>query len=146
LASTADTQNLSHVTAGQTAAGTADAANLARLTSGQTAANSSEALQINRETGGLTSATTLAQDQSSLAAAGLDSATSSQYANWLSVQQMEWQKAGLTAQQQYQKASEYAASMGVVQNSAFNYWLSNKLGAKVPGTATPATTNAYATA
>lgn len=128
LASSADTQNRGNVTAGQAAAGATDSANLAQTTAGQSSANSAETLMIGRETGGLNSATALAQDQSALVTAGLNPATASSYANQLSVLQGQWQQAGLTAQQQYQKAQELAASMGVIANPAFNYYLSTKFG------------------
>jgi hypothetical protein len=139
LASNADTQNRGQITSGQTAAGAADTANLVQITGGQAAANSAETLDINRENGGLTAATTLAQDQSSLVAAGLSPATASSYATQLATLQAQWQQAGLTAQQQYQKAQDLASSMGIVLSSALNYWLSTKLGASVPGTTTATT-------
>ena len=136
LAGTADTRNLAQTYTGQIAAGATDAANLAQLSGGQVAANSAENMMINRETGGLASATTLAQDQAALTAAGLDSATSARYLNELQVQQAEWQKAGLTAQQQYQKATELMTSMGIVGNAATSYYLAQKFGQ-------PTTTNPY---
>jgi hypothetical protein len=136
-----DTTKLGYLTAGQAAAGSVDTGNLAKTVAGQGAANSAENLMINRETGGLSSATALAQDQSALTAAGLSSATASSYASQLAVSQAQWQQAGLTAQQQYQKAQELASSMGVVANSAFNYYLSTKFG----GGSTTTSTNPYAT-
>jgi hypothetical protein len=128
LAGSADSQNLGLVTAGQNAALGVDTANLAQTTAGQSAANSAETLMNNRLTGELNSATTLAQDESALTEAGLSAATASSYASQLGVLQAQWQQAGLTAQQQYQKAQDLAASMGVVANSSFDYYLSTKLG------------------
>jgi hypothetical protein len=142
LAGSADSQNLGLVTAGQNAALGVDTANLAKTTAGQSAANSAETLMNNRLTGELNSATTLAQDQSALVEAGLSAATASSYASQLGVLQAQWQQAGLTAQQQYQKAQDLAASMGVVVNSAFKYYLSTKFG----GGSTTTSTNPYSTA
>jgi hypothetical protein len=42
----------------------------------------------------------------------------------------QWTAAGLTAQQQYQKAQELMQTLGLVGNTAVNYYLSTKYGAK----------------
>ena len=54
----------------------------------------------------------------------------------LAVMQGEWTAAGLTAQQQYQKATELMTSMGIVGNAATSYYLAQKFGQ-------PTTTNPY---
>ena len=58
--------------------------------------------------------------------------------------QGQWTAAGLTAQQQYQKAQELMQTLGLVGNSAANYYLSTKFGGGTSSTAS-ATGPSYTT-
>jgi hypothetical protein len=131
-ASGADTSNLAQQGVLTSRASGADTSNLAYLTSGQTSADNAESLAITRITGGVDRATQLAQDQSALVLAGFKDADAQQFSTQLATLQGEWTAAGLTAQQQYTKATELAATFGQVSNSALNYWLGTKFGVKTP--------------
>ena len=143
LAGAADSANNTQLSTRAGIATGADAANLAQLTGGQSAAHSAEVDQQNRINGGIDRLTTLGNDQAALTEAGFSSADAERFSTQLAGMQGEWTAAGLTAQQQYQKAQDLMQSMGLVGNSAVNYYLSTKFG--TPKTGTSGTGSSYTT-
>jgi hypothetical protein len=128
IATAADSANNTQLSTRAGIATGADAANLAQLTGGQSAAHSAETDQQNRINGGLDRLTTIGNDEAALAEAGFSSADAELLSTELAGMQGEWTAAGLTAQQQYQKAQDLMQSMGLVSNSAVNYYLGTKFG------------------
>jgi hypothetical protein len=92
--------------------------------------HTAEVDQQGRINGGITSLTNLGNDQAALTAAGFSTADAELFSAQLATMEGEWTAAGLTAQQQYQKAQELMKTLGLVGNTAVNYYLSTKYGAK----------------
>ena len=134
LGAAADSANNSQLSTRAGIAGGADTANLAQLTGGQSAAHSAQTDQQNRVNGGIDRLTQLGNDQAALTAAGFSAADAELFSTQLATMQGQWTAAGLTAQQQYQKAQELMQTLGIVGNSAANYYLSTRFGLK---TSTP---------
>jgi hypothetical protein len=103
--------------------------------------HTAEVDQHDRINGGIAALTNLGNDQAALTVAGLSAADSERYSSQLATLQGQWTAAGLTSQQQYQKATELMSALGIVGNAATSYYLSTKFG----GAGTSATTPTYTT-
>jgi hypothetical protein len=130
LAAGADSSNNNQITTYSGVAQGADASNTAQLTAGMAGSHTAEVDQQGRINGGITALTNLGNDQAALTAAGFSTADAELFSTQLATMEGQWTAAGLTAQQQYQKAQELMQTLGLVGNTAVNYYLSTKYGAK----------------
>lgn len=126
LASGADAAEVARINA----AGGVDAANVAHKSGGQAAASAAQTAENTRLTGSLTSATTIANDAAQLSFAFSSAADSQQFATDMAAIMAQVQSGQLTVQQAYTQATEMAATMGVANKAALDYYLWNKLSKK----------------
>jgi hypothetical protein len=130
LAGAADSANNNQITTRSGVAQGADVANTAQLTAGMAGSHTAEVDQQGRINGGIDRLTKLGDEVASFTMAGLSQADADLLSTQLAEMEGKWTAAGLTGQQQYEKALELYKGLGIAANTAVNYYLSTKYGAK----------------